>query len=245
MFESINGLPLHPLVVHGAVVIIPLACIAAIVIAVKRSWRRTLGWWVMGLSGLGVILAFVAKESGEALAQVVGNPTAHAALGDSFPLLASALFVVTTALLVTDRALDSHDDSARKQSVAVSVLAVVTVVVAAGVAVQTFRVGESGAEAVWGTTLSASVPPDNSTSKASTAFTLAQVSTHNSTADCWTAIDGSVYNLTAWESEHPGGISPIVALCGTDGTEAFTNQHGGQAQPAQALTRFKVGTLAP
>ena len=245
MFESINGLPLHPLVVHGAVVIIPLACIAAIVIATKRSWRRTLGWWIVCLCGLSVVLAFVAKESGEALAQVVGNPSAHAALGDTFPLLAFALFIVTTALVVTDRALGSHDDSARKQSTAVSVLAVVTVVVAAGVAIQTFRVGESGAEAVWGTTLSAPAPPESSTPNTPTTFTLAQVSTHNTPADCWTAIDGSVYNLTAWESEHPGGISPIVALCGTDGTAAFTNQHGGQGQPAQALTRFKVGTLAP
>ena len=36
-------------------------------------------------------------------------------------------------------------------------------------------------------------------------YTLAQVAIHSSAADCWTAINGSVYNLSAWIARHPGG----------------------------------------
>lgn len=242
MFESINGLPLHPLVVHGAVVIVPLTCLATVLIAVKRSWRKSLGWWVVALAAVGAVLAFVAKESGEALAKIVGNPAEHAQLGDSFPIVASVLFVASAALVVADRALDSQAQG--KQPTAVSVLAILAIVVSAGAAVQTFRVGDSGAKAVWGSTLSNATGSKTSPATDQQTYTLAQVKAHNKPGDCWTTINGNVYNLTAWEAEHPGGASSIVALCGTDGTESFTNQHGGQTQPKEALARFQIGTLA-
>lgn len=82
MFETVNGLPMHPLVVHAAVVLIPLTCLGTILIAVKRSWRKALGWWVLALAFVSVGAAFVAKESGEALAKKVGEPVVHAQLGD-------------------------------------------------------------------------------------------------------------------------------------------------------------------
>ena len=47
--DSITDLPLHPLVVHAAVVFIPLTCVGTILIAIKRSWRKSLGWWVLAI----------------------------------------------------------------------------------------------------------------------------------------------------------------------------------------------------
>ncbi|KAB1647868.1 DUF2231 domain-containing protein [Pseudoclavibacter endophyticus] len=67
MLDSFLGLPLHPLVVHGLVVIGPLTAATAIVYAVRRRWRRALRWpLLVALVATGV-LAIVVRQSGEAL----------------------------------------------------------------------------------------------------------------------------------------------------------------------------------
>ncbi|MCB9482719.1 MAG: hypothetical protein H6675_01805 [Dehalococcoidia bacterium] len=38
--SSIAGLPAHPLVVHGAVVLVPLAAVALIAIGWRKDWRK-------------------------------------------------------------------------------------------------------------------------------------------------------------------------------------------------------------
>jgi cytochrome b involved in lipid metabolism len=83
-----------------------------------------------------------------------------------------------------------------------------------------------------------------SSTSAATSFTLAQVATHHSASSCWSAINGKVYNLTSWISQHPGGTGAILSLCGIDGSAAFNGQHGGQARPASELASFYIGTLA-
>lgn len=79
---------------------------------------------------------------------------------------------------------------------------------------------------------------------ASNDITMAQVATHSSANDCWTVISGSVYNLTDWISQHPGGQQAILQLCGKDGTAQFTGQHGGSAPQEDTLATFKIGVLA-
>ncbi len=74
-------------------------------------------------------------------------------------------------------------------------------------------------------------------------YILAQVATHKDATSCWTTINGSVYDVTSWISQHPGGQQAILGLCGIDGSEAFNGQHGGQARPASELASFKIGTL--
>lgn len=54
-------------------------------------------------------------------------------------------------------------------------------------------------------------------------YTLAEVATHNSAEDCWTIINGTVYNMTNYIARHPGG-SVIVDACGQDGTLLFTSR---------------------
>ena len=75
-------------------------------------------------------------------------------------------------------------------------------------------------------------------------YTLDQVEQHNQATDCWAAIEGEVYNLTDWVNQHPGGADHIAAICGTDATQAFEQQHSGQQRPASQLTQFRIGTLA-
>lgn len=64
-------------------------------------------------------------------------------------------------------------------------------------------------------------------------YTLAEVAKRNTPSECWVAIDGEVYDLTGWISEHPGGSGAIRSLCGTDGTDEFSSQHGGEGAPLQ------------
>ncbi|MDD5165230.1 MAG: cytochrome b5-like heme/steroid binding domain-containing protein [Candidatus Pacebacteria bacterium] len=74
-------------------------------------------------------------------------------------------------------------------------------------------------------------------------YTLAHVAAHNTETSCWTTINGDVYDITSWISQHPGGKQAIIGLCGIDGSDAFNGQHGGQRRPASELAGFKIGTL--
>jgi cytochrome b involved in lipid metabolism len=73
-------------------------------------------------------------------------------------------------------------------------------------------------------------------------YSLEEVSTHKTTASCWTVIDGSVYDLTTWINRHPGGPQAIVGLCGIDGSAAYKQQHGTARKPLAALILLKIGT---
>lgn len=77
-----------------------------------------------------------------------------------------------------------------------------------------------------------------------TTFTMADVVARNATTSCWTVINGNIYDLTEWVSEHPGGPEAIEFTCGKDATDAFMSQHGGQEGPMQGIESFRIGTLA-
>lgn len=56
-------------------------------------------------------------------------------------------------------------------------------------------------------------------------ISLADLKKHNKPEDCWVAIDGKVYDLTAYAENHPGGKHAITSLAGTDGTATFMDVH--------------------
>lgn len=76
------------------------------------------------------------------------------------------------------------------------------------------------------------------------AYTLEDVAMHATKDDCWTAIDGVVYDLTKFVSAHPGGDDKIIGLCGKDGTDAFNGQHGSDDQAKGKLDSFEIGVLS-
>lgn len=55
MFDLVNGLPVHPLVVHAVVVLLPLAIVGTILVAVRPTWRRAYGPLVVVASALSVV----------------------------------------------------------------------------------------------------------------------------------------------------------------------------------------------
>lgn len=75
------------------------------------------------------------------------------------------------------------------------------------------------------------------------ALTMDEVSTHDSAESCWAVIDDTVYDLTGWIEEHPGGPGAIEQLCGTDATDAFEGQHAGSDGPEQQLAEMELGEL--
>ena len=75
-------------------------------------------------------------------------------------------------------------------------------------------------------------------------FTMTEVRAHATSEQCYTVVNGNVYDLTAWIAKHPGGSRAILSLCGTDGTATFEGQHGGQGRPESVLASYKIGTLA-
>ena len=111
-------------------------------------------------------------------------------------------------------------------------------------------VGHSGAEATWGNRISASQgqelptptePAPSSTSEAG--IGVAEVQKHNTVKDCWSVVNGEVYDLTSYVNGHPGGASVIKAICGKDGSASFAGQHGSASKPNNVLASFLVGPL--
>lgn len=247
------GLPVHALVVHAVVVLLPLAALGLIAIVLVPRWRPTFGWIVMAGLVIGTVSAFIAKQSGQALADRVGLPQDHSNLGDKLPWLCLALLVVSAAWFWMQRRTASADRTPR----ALTVLGGLSILLALASIALTIAAGHTGALAVW----EGRIPSSESTSTPAPAATarpeataspaasgsgisMADVATHSTAADCWAAINGTVYDLTSWISQHPGGAAVIESLCGTDASAAFTTQHEGQAEPAEELQGFEIGVLS-
>jgi hypothetical protein len=89
------------------------------------------------------------------------------------------------------------------------------------------------------------VPPETPTETPSIdgGYTLEEIAAHATKENCWSAIGGSVYDLTTWVSRHPGGEKSILGLCGIDGTERFEKKHGSSKTAQGALLLLKIGLL--
>ena len=92
-------------------------------------------------------------------------------------------------------------------------------------------------------TASAKPIPTPATTKAG--YTMADVKSANTSAKCWSVIDGYVYDLTKWIPVHRGGPQAITFLCGKDGTSAFKAQHDGSSGPVSVLSNYLLGPLTP
>lgn len=155
MLDTIDGLPVHPLVIHAVVVLLPLAVLGTVALAVRPAWRVTYGWPVVGVAAVATALVPVATSSGEALQRRVGNPGEHAELGDLMIWFAVPLLVLLVAMVLLERRRSAGTGSTGPAALRTGV-AVLAVLVAVANGVWIYRVGDSGARAVWGGQVSAS-----------------------------------------------------------------------------------------
>ena len=159
MFDNLGNLPLHPLVVHAAVVGIPLAALLAFLFAFPktREWAR----WPLAITVVGATaVAFVARQSGLAFEAALGikpgNPVGD--LISKHSMLANQLFYImigfsVIALLNVFLVAKRPADGAAKQSAVLRVGLPILLVAAAVVALAWIvRVGDLGARAVWNPT---------------------------------------------------------------------------------------------
>jgi cytochrome b involved in lipid metabolism len=260
-FDLVNGIPVHPLVVHAAVVFVPLTALGMIVMAIWPRFSAKLGWLVTASAVLATVFSFAAKESGEVLEGRVGEPGYdHAELGDLMPIFAGVLLIAVVALWLIDRSAPA-DGPAPRRGLRI-IVAIVGVLIALGNLFWVYRVGDSGAKSVWSGEVTAAAseggsdegddeaagestaaPASTNSAAAATAIAVADLAAHNTQADCWVGIEGKVYDLTTYVDKHPGGSDKIVGLCGTDGTSAFTGQHGSEKKPAAVLAGAQIGAM--
>ncbi len=149
MFDVIDGLPVHILVVHAVVVLLPLMFLVTLAFVVRPQWRPGLPWAILG----NVVVtgsALVAKESGEhlqgRLSAQAGSIIAkdHGERGAILWIFALALLLasVVAYLLV------------RQESRILTSLAIALVVVCgAGATYWTYLTGDSGSRAAWEQTI--------------------------------------------------------------------------------------------
>ena len=153
MFDTVFGLPVHPLVVHAVVVLVPLSALGVIVTALNPVLRDRYGVLVFVVATVALAAVPVATRSGTALeARLFGSAIpatvyAHQHIGSDVLWFVLAMWAAMGALLLLDR------DRNRRQGVGgpvlptiVAVLAVLAALIAAG---QVARAGWTGAEARW------------------------------------------------------------------------------------------------
>ena len=152
MFDTIFGLPVHALVLHVVVVLVPLAAAGVVAIAAVPRWRARFGVLVIAIATAGLAAVPVATRSGGKLEHrlgasgVVAKQINHHQLWGQrviWPTLAMWLLVVVLVLM----------DRQGRQGTAVKVVAGLAVLAAVAAAAAVTITGHLGSTAVWSCTI--------------------------------------------------------------------------------------------
>ncbi|MFJ4693741.1 hypothetical protein [Streptomyces sp. NPDC088766] len=167
---TINGVPAHPLWVHVVVVLVPLSALALVVCAAWPAVMRRAGVGLPLLALAALVSVPLATDAGEWLAERVSETAAverHTEMGDELLPWVVAIFVLAVLLWLLHRGLlhrflpaGSGDVSGSggasgaagplaSSRVILVVGTVLAMVVGVGAVVQVYRIGDSGAKAVW------------------------------------------------------------------------------------------------
>lgn len=154
----LGGVPLHTLLVHFTVVIVPVAALAVMLSALWPAARRRLGVVTPILAALALIAVPLTVNAGKWLYERVEQTPdvqEHQEIGTSLVPWAIALFVVAAwqwGWFRIDRASASTGTLRSRRGVrtGVTVLLILAALISAvGSVVTVVRIGDSGAQAVW------------------------------------------------------------------------------------------------
>jgi uncharacterized membrane protein len=160
VLDTIGGIPLHPLIVHAVVVLVPLASLLLLLAAVSPRIRHWAGLLTPITATIALVLTPLASQSGEALQRRVAESPAleeHTELGDTlvfYVFLVAALawalwFLDRRARAAVDTTSTTADRAATPRSPLLTAVIVLSVLAVVACTVQVVRIGHSGASASW------------------------------------------------------------------------------------------------
>jgi len=148
--DSLFGLPAHPLIVHAAVVLLPLAAIGLIVVALVPRARRHFAPVIFGVALAATIAVGLAQQSGESLEGQVKRTELveeHTEQGQTVLPWAIAVTVVS-ALVAAEPYLRDRLGKVSPKVVS-GVLISASLIAGVGATWTVIEVGHSGATSVW------------------------------------------------------------------------------------------------
>lgn len=143
--EEVWGLPLHPLVIHAVVVLVPLTAIGAVLMALRPRFTKRFGVIIVIGAIVSTVSAFLAKESGEILARTRPVSGEHVMAGDVVPLPVLGFAVLLTVFWLFDRGVPGN----RARPLRLKLLAVAVVAAAVACTYLVVIAGHTGALSVW------------------------------------------------------------------------------------------------
>jgi cytochrome b involved in lipid metabolism len=240
--EFVFGIPAHPLIIHAVVVLLPLSAIGMIAMVLIPPFRgKVQKYFVAGTLIIATGNAFLAMQSGQTLNMTKSVSEYHQEWGTRTFYAALGLTALSALWLWLDT---------KPKSIFKTITGILVVIVSLAAITAAVLAGHSGAESVWleDTNMAvpnAVIPPISDVPPVTTESTisLSEVALHASADDCWSVVNGNVYELTQWISGHPGGSSAIESMCGIDASTMFNNQHNGQGEPETSLASFQIGRV--
>ncbi|MFL6204425.1 MAG: DUF2231 domain-containing protein [Acidimicrobiales bacterium] len=148
--SELFGVPAHPLIVHAAVVLLPLAAIATVVCAAVPRARRPYAPVALGVALVATLAVGLAQTSGQELEEKVDEThlvEEHTEKGDL--VLPWAIAVTVAAAAVTAMPYLERRRPSLGGRAATAAVTVVALVVGAGALWMIVEVGHSGAKATW------------------------------------------------------------------------------------------------
>jgi len=143
VLDTFQGLPVHVLLLHATVVLVPLTCLLTVGVAFVARVRSIAAWPIVALNAVTVVMVWLTAEAGERLAARLGGAgplgADHAAIGGKLVWFALALLLASVVVAV----LHDRGRSARIGS------GLLSAIVAVATLVWVVRTGHSGAVAVW------------------------------------------------------------------------------------------------
>jgi Ca2+/Na+ antiporter len=142
VLDTVRGLPTHVLLLHATVVLVPVTCLVTVVVAFWPRIRALAAWPVVALNAVMVVMVWLTAQAGQRLAARLGqNPEIahHASLGQNLIWFAVGLLVTSVLVALLHR----RGGALRLGT------GLLATVVAVATLTWCFRVGESGATAVW------------------------------------------------------------------------------------------------
>lgn len=113
VLDTVFGLPAHALVVHVAVILVPLSAVALAAVGWRAPWRHVYALPIAGLAVMGAVAAIFASGSGETLQSSVRSAARaaganarfgeHPEQGEAARTFAFIFAVAAVALWVVDR----------------------------------------------------------------------------------------------------------------------------------------------